>query len=72
MTIQRYAGDHMVDRQSKIADVMILAVFAWAMAFMLADGGDRGPVFMLFVVLGIIFLAAAVSIMYSYEKKQEI
>ena len=70
MRTKRYAGDQMVDRQSKIVDLIVLAAFAGVIAFILSD--DRGLLFTVFVAISLIFLAAAVSIMYSYEKKQEI
>jgi len=71
MRTGRYAEDRMVDRQSSIVDLIVVAVFAGTVAYILSDEGERGPVFMAFVVIGIVFLAAAVSIMYSYENKQE-
>jgi len=57
----------MVDRQSKIVDLVMLAIFSAAAAYLLASNGEKGTAFMAFAVLGLFFLAAAARTLYSYD-----
>jgi hypothetical protein len=54
-----------MDKRRRIADMLMLAVFAAVSAGLIAMDGDKGAVFTVFVAVAIMFLAAAVSLIYS-------